>query len=66
MSTFLPFANDSQSITFPSGDDEMSLENGTDIIVLSGTLSISKSDPDSKANLQQLRDELDRMLSTFA
>ena len=41
MSDFKPFDNDSQSLTFPSGTDELDLENGKDAIVLSGTLTIA-------------------------
>jgi hypothetical protein len=65
MSDFDPFKNDSQVITLTSGDDEFSLENAPDSIVLSGTLTLGIADADSRANALLLRDTLSRILSSF-
>lgn len=62
MSEFKPFANDSQVLTLTSGEEEFSVENGTDAIVLSGTLTLTKGDPSSRRNVEELRDLLDRVL----
>lgn len=56
MSDFKPFANDSQVLTFPSGTDELNLENGRDAVVLSGTLTISRNDPAARDNAVALLD----------
>ena len=65
MNVFEPFENDSQALTFVSGDDELSLENGTDAIVIAGTLTLVKGDPDSRANARLLRDTLSRILENL-
>ena len=62
MDEFKPFANDAQVVTFTSAADEMSMENGTDEIVLSGTLTITKGDHDSHAAVLELRNQLDGIL----
>ncbi len=65
MSDFKPFDNDSQALTLCSEDDELNLENGTDVIVLPGTLTIDKHDPDSRANVEELHDALSKILETL-
>ncbi len=65
MTEFKPFENDSQAVTFPSGADELSLENGTDCIVLSGTMTFTKGDTESKADLQALLAQLGAVLKAM-
>jgi hypothetical protein len=64
--TGLPFANDSQALAFTSGDDDFSVENASEAIVISGTLTLTKGDPDSRANAVLLRDTLSRILEGIA
>ena len=61
MSVFKPFENESQSMTFASGDDELSLENGLDAIVLSGTLTVPRGDAAAKTSLLELIETLRRI-----
>jgi hypothetical protein len=65
MDTLKPFDNDSQAVTFTSGDDEFSLENGKEAIVLSGTLTLVKGDAESRANALELRDALSSILKSI-
>ncbi len=65
MSDFDPFANDAQVVTFTTGDDELSLENGEDEIVLSGSAVFSKTDPQAKLILETLLQELQAVLAAM-
>jgi len=65
MDTLKPFDNDSQAVTFTSGDDEFSLENGKEAIVLSGTLTLVKGDESSRTNALELRDTLTKILASI-
>lgn len=65
MASFKPFANDTQVVTFPSGEEELSLENGQEEVVLTGTLVLRKGDPASRASLAQLQQELSKVLAAL-
>jgi hypothetical protein len=58
MSAFSPFHNDSQVVTITTGEDELSLENGFEDILLSGTAIFKRGDSQSKAALAELQRQL--------
>lgn len=62
MSTFKPFANDSQVLTLTAGVDELSFENGTEEILLSGTMTLRRDDPETRANVLALQAALAAIL----
>ena len=65
MSPLNPFDNDSQAVTLISGDDEFAIENGLDTVVLSGTLSLTKGQKASKANVLELQQILAAVLKAL-
>lgn len=44
VAAFAPFANDTQVLSLVAGDEELSIENGTDAVRISGTLLINPHD----------------------
>jgi hypothetical protein len=54
---FEPFANDTQVMTFTDGEGELSIENGTDTVLLAGELEFG-ADHDGLARVQALREAL--------
>lgn len=57
---FRPFANDSQVMTFADGRGELSIENGTDTILLHGDLELPAT-ADGLATVRALREALARI-----
>lgn len=66
MSDFSPFANDTQSLTLTSGNDELSVENGTEAVLLFGTLTLKKSDNEAADALRALIEVLQRTLTAMS
>lgn len=54
---FKPFANDTQVTTFTDGQGELSLENGTDAVLLTGELEFG-ADQEGLARVQALQQAL--------
>ena len=65
MPAFKPFENDTQVITFPCGDDEFSIENGIEALVVSGTLTLVKGDETATSTLRALILELTKVLAAL-
>lgn len=57
---FRPFANDSQVMTFADGRGELSIENGTDALLLHGDLELPAT-ADGLATVRALREALARI-----
>lgn len=57
---FRPFDNDSQVMTFADGRGELSIENGTDAVLLHGDLELSCT-PECLARVRALRKALARI-----
>ena len=57
---FEPFANDSQVMTFADGRGELSIENGTESLLLHGDLEFAAT-PDCLARVRALRAALERI-----
>lgn len=61
---FRPFDNDTQVMTFTDGQDELTLENGPDAVLLAGQLNLS-ADQAGLRQVRALREALARIESAI-